>query len=193
MRVIFLDHDGVVCLVQQWGGRTRKQTEWNRLNPDNTVYYEYDYNKMDVEYRFDDFDEKSVRVLNQIIKDTDAEIVVSSDWRHSCTLEEMQDLYRKFGVIKSPIDYTPQLDNEDFKREDLVTPNWSGIRIPLGYEAERAMEIKKWLLINKVDSWVAVDDLNMESYLDNFVHTKRMNEGIKQSGVKQKIIKYLNV
>ena len=193
MKIIFLDHDGVICLSQQWGGRAKKQVEWNRLNPDNCVYYEYEFNKMDIEYRFDDFDEKAIKVLNQILKDTDAEIIISSDWRLECSLEEMQEFYKKSGIIKSPIGYTPQLNDDDFKKEDLKFPFWSGIRIPLGYEAERAMEISKWLSNNEVDSWVAIDDLNMTPYLDRFVRTIKMSEGIKQSGIKQKVIKYLNV
>jgi hypothetical protein len=44
---------------------------------------------------------------------------------------------------------------------------------------------------------VAVDDINMSRQanqghgLSNFVLTPRSNEGIKQSGIKEKILKYL--
>lgn len=183
MKIIFLDHDGVLCLAQQWGGRRKKQAEWNRLNPDNCVYYEYESYKMDIEYRFDDFDDKAIKILNQILKETDAEIVVSSDWRLECSLEQMQEFYKKSGIIKLPIGYTPQLESEDIK----------SFKIPPGYEEERAAEIKKWLSNNEVGSWVAIDDLNMQPYLNKFVRTIRMNEGIKQSGIKQKVIRYLNV
>lgn len=182
MKIIFLDHDGVICLPEQWGGRRSKLAKWNKLNPDNKVFYEYDDHKMDVEYRFDNFDSKAVKVLNRILKETDAEIVVSSDWRHSCSLEEMKDLYKKYGVIKSPIDYTIPLDDIDFK----------SFRIPIGYEEERSLEIKKWLKSNEVESWVAVDDLDMSLYLKNFVQTKKRNEGIKQLGIASKIITILN-
>jgi hypothetical protein len=60
---------------------------------------------MNVEYRFDNFN-KTLKVLNQILIETDVEIVVSSDWRFSCTLDEMKELFRKYGVVKEPIDYT---------------------------------------------------------------------------------------
>jgi hypothetical protein len=33
---------------------------------------------------------KALKVLNQILIETDVEIVVSSDWRFSCTLDEMK-------------------------------------------------------------------------------------------------------
>jgi hypothetical protein len=42
-----------------------------------------------------------------------------------------------------------------------------------------------------VEKWVAIDDLDL-SNLKNFVHTKKMNEGIKQNGIKDKLINILN-
>ena len=45
--------------------------------------------------------------------------------------------------------------------------------------------------------WVAIDDLNMNSEanqghgLKNFILTPRSNEGIKQCGIKEKILNYL--
>jgi hypothetical protein len=75
---------------------------------------------------------------------------------------------------------------------------------------ERSIEIQDWILRNpEVTHWVAIDDLDMsvdflsEHFLNenpesdvkpgltNFVHTPMSNEGIKQSGVKEKILKYL--
>jgi len=71
------------------------------------------------------------------------------------------------------------------------------------------MEIGHWLENHpEVTHWVAVDDLNMSVEflgdrftskdgsdsnpgLTNFVLTPRAWEGIKQSGIKEKILKYL--
>jgi hypothetical protein len=146
--------------------------------------YDCDLNTMDVEYRFDNFNDKAVRVLNEILLETGAEIVVSSDWRFDCNLTEMKEFYDMFGVVKGPIDYTPTLEIEDFKYLEA-----NGKK---GFEDERAIEIKKWLALHpEVTHWVAVDDLNMSEDLTNFVHTKRQNEGIKQAGIKQKIMSYL--
>lgn len=178
--VLFLDCDGVMCLSTEFGGRFNKMKDWNRLYPDKATN---EFHIMDVEYRFDNFDVKAVKILNNIIRETDCEIVVSSDWRFYCSLEEMGNLYEMYGVIKKPIAYTPTLDNEDFLQINLKKG---------GIEEERAYEIRKWLSLNSTDKWVAVDDLDMSPYLDNFVHTKRINEGIKQSGIKDKIMKYLN-
>lgn len=185
MKIIFLDFDGVMCLATEWGGRTRKKELWNRTYPEKSIMYYCDIDKMDVEYRFDDFNDKAVIILNDILKQTDAEIVVSSDWRFYCTLAEMKSLFEQYGVIKGPIDYTPTLEIEDFKNLEM-----NGKK---GYEDERSIEIKKWLGLNpEVTHWVAVDDLNMKEDLTNFVHTIRKNEGIKQTGIKDKILKFLS-
>jgi hypothetical protein len=65
-------------------------------------------------------------------------------------------------------------------------------------EKKRILEIQQYLELNpNVEKWVAVDDLNMSPEfnggygLDNFVLTPRMTEGIKQSGIKEKLIDFL--
>jgi hypothetical protein len=66
----------------------------------------------------------------------------------------------------------------------------------------RVIEIKQYLHDHpEVTHWVSIDDLNMgkngevwkdEWAIDNFVLTPKSNEGIKQSGVKEKILKFLS-
>jgi hypothetical protein len=72
-------------------------------------------------------------------------------------------------------------------------------------EQTRSIEIKQYLNDHpEITHWVSVDDLNMgkniQHYsmnyerdwgLDNFVLTSKPNEGIKQSGIKEKILKFL--
>ena len=172
--VIFLDHDGVICLSTEWGSRLK--------------------NKEGLDSVFDRFNDKAIKVLNQIIEETDCEIVISSDWRFHAPLEQMQELYRIRGIKKVPIGYTTT--GLDWKQFMTITPNNE-------LEATRSFEILNWLEAHpEVTKWVAVDDLDMkEQYggidgkfkygLTNFVHTPRSSEGIKQSGVKEKIIKFL--
>jgi hypothetical protein len=184
MKVIFLDHDGVICLQNNWGSRHKKREAFYKSieKPESKM-------DMSVSLRFDNFDEKSIKVLNYILKETDAEIVCSSDWRKYATLEEMQEYYISQGVIKTPIDFTPKLIDFDKSSHDLFfCRGW--------ISKARCLEIKKWLSENKVDKWVAVDDLNMSNDylkigLDNFVLTPKSSEGIKQTKVKEKIINYL--
>jgi hypothetical protein len=199
MKVIFLDNDGVICLSENWGGRNKKKREGIKkgLISSNAMAYE-----LPVEYRFDNFDDKAIKVLNSILEETGAEIVVSSDWRHHASLEEIGEYYLSQGIIKAPIAFTSTT-------EEVEPELWKVLRFRADLELERSIEILDWL--NKhpeVTNWVAVDDLDMSvEYLSkhfahkdgldekpgltNFVHTPKSNEGIKQSGVKEKILKFL--
>lgn len=125
------------------------------------------------------FDTKCVAVLNYILLETGADIICISDWRNDLTLSEMRELYAEFGVIKGPIGYTPN------------SKTYTGMNL----EGGRADEIKMFIKIHawKTDTkWVAVDDMNMDEHLfPNFVHIPSDYEGIKQTGIKEKILKIL--
>jgi hypothetical protein len=190
-KIIFLDHDGVVCLSDQWGSRFKKARKW-MMDEGLSEHAPNVVNEKTrpIHVRLDNFDEKAVKILNRILEETDAEIVVSSDWKLHATLEEMQELYRLYGVNKVPIAFTPRL--EDFDPDSSGLFRWKG-----WLERARCLEIQHWLKENEVDTWVAVDDLNMSNEvlrpgLDYFVLTPRSMEGIKQSGIADKIIKILN-
>jgi hypothetical protein len=188
MKVIFLDNDGVICLSNNWGSRYKKQEKWGGRKLSMTS------KEIPVEYRFDNFDDK-------------AEIVVSSDWRLHATIEELGDYYESKGIIKRPIDGTEVFHFTNWLEEGFVPDHndfpWTRTS---DREQERHFEILRWLRDHpEVTHWVAVDDLHMgihvenSSYgpfdrdwgLENFVWTPRDFEGIKQSGIKEKILKHL--
>jgi len=173
MKVLFLDHDGVICLSNNWGGRFKKPGFDS--NPETPL-----------DIRMDSFDIKSVKVLNEIIEKTGCEIVVSSDWKLQGTLDQMKEMYKTRG-IKEPIDYTPNLNESD-------NLTYGMLKHKNQYEAIRVIEIGIYLETHPgITNWVAVDDMDL-SALENFVQTKRpYREGIKQSGIKEKIINFLNV
>ena len=191
MKCIFMDHDGVICLSNNWGGRSKKWAKYRSANPESSL----DRRHAPVDVRFDDFDEKSVRILNKILDETGAEVVVSSDWKRWANLEEMGEYYESQGISKKPIAFTPDLGKCTWHTKDVWvwSPKWD-------LEMSRVIEIKQYLHDHpEVTHWVAIDDLDMgkdEDWkdwgLDNFVLTPRSNEGIKQSGVKEKILKFLN-
>lgn len=191
MKVIFLDHDGVITLYNNWGGRTKKWAKYRSENPDSSK----EKKNAPVFVRFDDFDTKAVKVLNEILEETGCEIVVSSDWKLHATLEELGDYYESQGVIKKPIALTPNIQNcKDYDSNFIWSPRWESEQI-------RTIEIKQYLHNHpEVTHWVSVDDLKMgkigepwkdEWAIDNFVLTPKSNEGIKQSGIKEKILNYL--
>jgi hypothetical protein len=129
MKILFLDHQGVMRL---------DPVCWSTGKPE-----------------LNDFDKSAVKNINDIISETDCEIVVSSDWKLWVDLSDMQRFYRRQGLIKVPIGYTPDKSSEIKSRDDLA-------RL-------RVEEIKEWLNDNKdISTWVAVDDLDL-SDLERFV------------------------
>jgi hypothetical protein len=94
MKVIFLDHDGVICLSNNWGGRTKKWAKYRSANPES----DKEIKNAPVSVRFDDFDKKAIKILNEIIEETGCEIVVSSDWKLHATLDELGDYYEIHGI-----------------------------------------------------------------------------------------------
>jgi hypothetical protein len=190
MKVIFLDNDGVICLYNNWGGRTKKWAKYRSENPESSKLI----SDGPVNVRFDDFDKKAIKILNEILEETGAEIVVSSDWRYHATLEELGDYYLSQGISKKPIGITKRLGECDQPENFIWSRQWD-------LEQSRSLEILQYLRDNpEVTEWVAVDDLDMgrngEDWknwgLTNFVLTPKSTEGIKQSGVKEKIVNYLN-
>jgi hypothetical protein len=104
-------------------------------------------------YRFDNFDKKAIKVLNSILEETDAEIVVSSDWQNFATLEELGEYYESQGIIKRPIGVTKEVGALEF--DDLEDFPW--LR-QFDLEQHRSLEILQWLKYHpEVTKWVAVD------------------------------------
>jgi len=168
VKIIFLDHDGVICLSKDWGTRKSKRAK----------------KRGDL---FDRFCPKAVKVLNSIIEKTDAEIVVTSTWRVHCDLEYMQKLYIERGIAKAPIDFTKDLENV-WDDDDWFNSYSDSEKLQ---SAIRSKEIMVWLKENpNTTSWIAVDDLPLPR-LKNFFMVKE-DEGIKKIGTAKSIIKILN-
>jgi len=194
MKVIFLDHDGVICLSTEWGGRVKKQQKAKRKLSQSVT-------SLPIDARFDNFNKKAIDVLNEILEETGAEIVVSSDWKRWATVEEMGEYYESQGIKKKPIAFTKYVGECTCYNEHTFawSPRWM-------LEQERSLEIQQYLVDHpEVAQWVAIDDLNMgipqvhESWgdmemdwgLSNFVLTPKGSEGIKQTGIKEKILNFL--
>ena len=192
MKVIFLDHDGVICLASEWGGRHKKQRKAGRKLSQSIE-------SLPVDARFDNFNKKAVAILNEILERTNAEIVVSSDWKRWASVDEMGEYYEQQGIIKKPIAFTKSIN-------DCEVPEDFQFSRKFDLEQERHFEILQFLNDNpQITHWVAIDDLNMgkvqkhETWgdmdldwgLDNFVHTPKSREGIKQSGIKEMVLEFL--
>jgi guanosine-3',5'-bis(diphosphate) 3'-pyrophosphohydrolase len=179
-RVIFLDHDGVICLTQHWG--TRRPGDIDSSVTDVPILQ-----------RFDNFDLKAVEVLNEIIRETQAEIVVISSWAQHATLSEMQELYREYSVEKVPIAILPMHEESAYKQW------YRSVRVPAprmnDTHHQRSFDILHFLdQVPSVRQWVAVDDSDLQPHKDfwvkNFVRITDLTTGITGAGIKEKILSY---
>lgn len=155
---VLLDIDGVMATSAQYHTNRKK---WHPI---------YDC------YRFD---EKCVKVFNQIIEKTDPIIILSSDWKEHYNIDQMNEIFEWNGV--------------NAKISGATNSSWGMLfRSMQQLEECRAHEINKYVEEHKLTNWVAIDDLDLKLWIPNhFVHCTRDNEGIKQSGVKDKILKIL--
>ncbi|HXX05873.1 MAG TPA: HAD domain-containing protein [Candidatus Bathyarchaeia archaeon] len=129
-------------------------------------------------YDHDPFDKGCVKILNTIIDQTDCEIIISSTWKHFFDLKQIQEIFQWNGVIKAPIDVTPNSEETiDEEPEDI-----------------KCHEISKWLSKNKTKishGWCAIDDWDLSFGLQNFVLCHNSRKGLKTKGISEKIIFYL--
>lgn len=160
VKYILLDIDGVLATDNQFMMNSRNfhiNNEWAR--------------ELGVPYPFD---KKCVKVFNEILQTTDAEIILSSDWRKFWSLENLDIIFKNNGIIKSPIGTT---------------------RITLSYR-ERSSELKEWVENHpEIENWIILDDINVKPAFPKDMQSKifitKDLEGIKQTGLKSKIIKQL--
>lgn len=135
--------------------------------------------KLHPKYQTCHFDRKCVDVVNEILEVTKPIIIISSDWKLRFSLEQLNEIFNDNGIAYTITDVTSSLWGTKFTSLHQL-------------EECRAWEIIQYVSEHKIQNFVAVDDLNMFQWLpNNFVHCARSNEGIKQSGVKEKIINIL--
>jgi hypothetical protein len=166
MKALFLDIDGVIATEEQYSRRRDKfwkKTEWAK--------------ELGVPYPFD---EKCVEILNEIVEETDAEIIISSDWRLHWDLILLSEIFKHNGVKKLPRSVTK------------VKP------VSMGQLSKnRANEILDFVNHFDLKQFAILDDLDLMQFLDKgdakerFVRTKD-NQGLKEVGVKEKVINILN-
>lgn len=163
-KIIFLDIDGVLATINEFNRNTEKfrsKNEWAE--------------RLQVPYPFND---KCVKVLNDILIETKAEIVLSSDWRRFWSLPQITEIFKQNGVSHAPVAVTGM-------KKDMFD-----------LESTRVAEIMEWIETNRIQNWIVIDDMKLDTCVDEetrhrFVITDPW-AGLRQSGKKNKIIKLLN-
>jgi hypothetical protein len=163
VKVLFLDHYGVLCL----GKPGVMRTETSEPTAD-------EFNETGITF-FSDFDSDAVSILNSLLDSVDFEIVISSDWKRHATLNKMCEFYQRQGIKKMPMAYTAWLPG---------APT---------YHEQRAGEINAWRAQHpEVTHWAAVDDLYMATWLTNFAWTQDVHLGIKDPAVQKQILELIS-
>jgi hypothetical protein len=165
-KIIFLDIDGVLATDKEF---MTNRTNFRKKYPEmNELKVPYPWNK------------GAVEVFNEILDVTDAEIVLSSDWKLHWDIDDLKKIFEWNGVKKRPIAVT----NNEYTSISNLTMN-------------RAAEIGDYVRDNDLKNYVVIDDLNVGKYMgltgddDKFFMTIS-SEGIKKTGLKDRIIKKLN-
>jgi len=134
----------------------------------------------DDEYYSYRYDVKCVEVFNEIIEKTNPIIILSSDWKHYYDIKMLNRIFEINGINTIVTDITDDL--------------W-GVKFTSLAQLQdcRADEILKYVHDHEIENWVAIDDLDLSPWIseEHFVRTPRANEGIKQSGIKNKILNIL--
>jgi hypothetical protein len=86
--------------------------------------------------RYGDLDPACIRVLNEIVERAEADVVVSSTWRHGRTVGELQAMLEAAGFTGCVVDKTPTL----------------------AAGGDRGDEIAAWLAEHAVGGFVIIDD-----------------------------------
>jgi len=122
------------------------------------------------------FDKKCVKILNDVCEMFNPILILSSDWKYHYNLEQINEIF-EWNKVKFKIsDFTDNLMGSDYRSLQQI-------------EKCRAFEILKYVEEHNIKNYVIIDDLNLSNWIpDNFIWCRRANEGIKQSGIKEKII-----
>jgi hypothetical protein len=135
-KLIFLDFDGVM---------NGMDNIYSRFKLENRSEYRDDYGQL--------FDERCVRHLKRLIKETKAKIVVSSTWRYS-GLKTMQDMW-KFRNLPGEIIGITSCNRAPEELKQITSDFWNSSEF-----GDRGNEIEGYLRWMNYDikSYVILDD-----------------------------------
>jgi hypothetical protein len=131
-KIIFIDVDGPLA----WGTWGDGRVTLNDSSKTFTIPYPWV--------------EEDCQALVKILDESNAKLVLSSDWRKHFSFLQMKRIFAYYGIAPHHlIDITTH--------QDL----WMKMSRP-GIEWERAAEIVKWAKDNKISNWISIDDMRLD-------------------------------
>ena len=174
MKVIFLDIDGV---LQPYSSRARFEIDRielrerlsNKLHTDYTIYDEYD-----VAACYCDWGTEAVNFIKKIIKNTNAKIVISSDWRNKELANKMKDFLKIWNLNEYWVGETNEYGKDEIDEAKKYVDSFKTDSIK--YIDYRQVEIIDYLFRHKeITNFVAIDDRDLEMALKgHFVETNNL-------------------
>lgn len=163
MKVIFLDIDGVMNYENSY---LRKETYYKPLDNDNST-------------RYQTFGIDAKNLINKLILETNAKVVISSSWRLGGE-EYIKDVWKSEKMVGEIIGITPALSH-----------------IIKNYTLARGCEIDYYLENNQnIDTYVIIDDDEdmLLKQKDNFVHVEQSPDNMEgfNEDCYNKALKILN-
>ena len=137
-KIIFIDIDGPLAWATWMDGKVKINE-----NTSDEFTIPYAWVKEDCE------------ALAKICEATNAELVLSSDWKMHYTLKQMSDVFIEYGIYAKLIDITTHMNTRQMGI-------WNKMSSP-SLEFERAHQIVKWVKDNKISNWIAIDDMKLSA------------------------------
>ena len=181
MKIIFLDIDGVLNCETAFKKGFCKYVDW------------VDKEKKDYHMSFYP---PAKDLLNKLINETDAKIVISSTWRGN-GLQFMQNVWKQEQMLGEIIDITPHL----YLKDNSSAPRGCEIKRWLENKGFRHInwskkEQQKYIKQSGIESYVIIDDdsdmlLQQKDYFVHVLPSPRNKNGFTEKHFKQ-AIKILN-
>ena len=169
MKIVFLDIDGV---LQPYDSMNNFYELDKKLIDRLSQEYEIDfsqYNIYDVMATYYDWHKQAVARLKYVLDESDAKLIISSDWRNQKQPLKIHDLLKIHA-----------LDKYWYADNDINNSSLSNVE-------KRASEIQKSLETYPIDDYVVLDDMkDLKEYFpnnfvqsDNYLSVSNMQDCVK--------------